>query len=525
MSGQGRLSGDEARSRLYDVMRRDGSTDQRIRQALELGAEYFGVEHGYVARIDQEHDDWEVYVSIDPEGSTVHEGLAVDFSTTYCQRTIEEEGVVTFHDGPDEQLAADSSFQTYGFYCYHGAPVIVDGEPFGTVCFASTDARAEAFTDAEKAFTDLVANMVGQEIERQQRQAELDARERELEERQEIFRAVIDASFDMVFRFDTDGTYTYHTPGSEAYVGYEATELIGNPYTFLLPDEEAKQKATRLFERVLDGETVEERYLPLARRDGEIVYADVRVTPVYDASVPDSERGPADVVAVQGMARDATERRRRQQLNQVLNRVLRHNLRNDVGVMKGYAETLAVHLAEEEDRELAERIQRTADKLLELSDTARRLEDHMERSPDLEPMDVVPVVEDAIGQLREQYPSVSVSADLPQEAVAETAPQLRTALWELLDNAARHAGEAPTVEISATRGEQWVTITVADDGPGLPSDERVVLATGEETPLVHGGGLGLWLVRWVVSTLDGEMSVPANVDGGRVVVSLPRASA
>jgi len=522
MSNQGLLSGEKARSRLYDVMRADGPADERIRQALELGTEYFGVEHGYVTRIDQESDDWEVDISIDPDGETVHEGLGVDFSTTYCRRTIEDDGVVTFPDGPDETLEADPDFQTHGFHCYHGAPVIVDGEPFGTLCFVSTDARAEAFTDAEKAFTDLVASMISHEIEREHRQAALDTRESELENRQEIYRAVIDASFDMVFRFDTEGTYTYHSPGCEPYLGHTPEELVGKPYTFLLPDESAEEQAEALFELVLSGETVEQTYLPLETADGDVVYVDIRVTPVYDASVPEAERGPEDVVAVQGMAHDATDRRRREQLNRVLSRVLRHNLRNDVGVVRGYAETLEERL-DDEDATLAARIQGTANKLLELGDTARRLEDHMERSPTVTDLDVVPLVEDAVDQLREQYPSASVTTDLPSKAMAETAPKLRTAIWEGLDNAGRHAGADPSVTVEITTDDEWVTVTVADDGPGLPEDERAVLSTGEETALVHGSGLGLWLVRWLVTSLDGEVTV-TDADGTELAIRVPRYS-
>ncbi|MFO7834175.1 MAG: ATP-binding protein [Halohasta sp.] len=43
--------------------------------------------------------------------------------------------------------------------------------------------------------------------------------------------------------------------------------------------------------------------------------------------------------------------------------------------------------------------------------------------------------------------------------------------------------------------------------PGLPELERSVLQSGEETPLVHGRGLGLWLVYWIVTGVDGTVSV------------------
>jgi len=65
-------------------------------------------------------------------------------------------------------------------------------------------------------------------------------------------------------------------------------------------------------------------------------------------------------------------------------------------------------------------------------------------------------------------------------------------------------------------------IRVDDDGPGLPEAERAVLESGSETPLVHGQGLGLWLVYWVVTGLDGDVEVVEFRDGTTVEVRLPR---
>ena len=98
--------------------------------------------------------------------------------------------------------------------------------------------------------------------------------------------------------------------------------------------------------------------------------------------------------------------------------------------------------------------------------------------------------------------------------------QIRLALRELVDNAARH-GES-TVDCEVDRDDDGVTVRVHDDGPGLDEYERQVLDEGRETPLRHGSGLGLWLVNWAVTGANGTVTADADgEEGTTVTVRLP----
>lgn len=67
---------------------------------------------------------------------------------------------------------------------------------------------------------------------------------------------------------------------------------------------------------------------------------------------------------------------------------------------------------------------------------------------------------------------------------------------------------------------------IADNGPGIPDQEQKTIKLGEETPLQHGTGLGLWIVYWTVSLFGGEVTLEDNSPRGtRVILSLPQASA
>ena len=69
--------------------------------------------------------------------------------------------------------------------------------------------------------------------------------------------------------------------------------------------------------------------------------------------------------------------------------------------------------------------------------------------------------------------------------------------------------------------ETRATVTVADDGPGIPERELKVLERGEEKPLEHGNGIGLWIVYWVVEHSDAAVSLETGTDGTTVSVELP----
>jgi len=277
------------------------------------------------------------------------------------------------------------------------------------------------------------------------------------------------------------------------------------------------------FAAVTSGEAVQMRDLPIVSRSGRTVYVDVRAVPIYAADVAPDARTADDIVGAQVMVRDASDRRQREGLISVINRVLRHNVRNKLTVINGYAEILAAD-PDGDVASKAEQITQATDRLLDLTESARQIERNRELSPELETVDLAPLLAESVDELETRYPDAAVTAEIPDTAVATTLPRIETALWELLENAAVHGGEEPTISLSVTETDEQLRITISDDGPGLPEDERQVLATGDEDPLVHGQGLGLWLTYWIITSLDGEISVPKSSGGTTIEIRLPAAS-
>jgi signal transduction histidine kinase len=97
------------------------------------------------------------------------------------------------------------------------------------------------------------------------------------------------------------------------------------------------------------------------------------------------------------------------------------------------------------------------------------------------------------------------------------------ALDHLVENALTYSGDEPTVTVSAERQGGEVVLSVADDGPGIPTVEReVLLGSRPITQLEHGSGIGLYTAKAVAESYGGDIDVTVG-DGTTVELRLPAA--
>jgi two-component sensor histidine kinase/PAS domain-containing protein len=220
-----------------------------------------------------------------------------------------------------------------------------------------------------------------------------------------------------------------------------------------------------------------------------------------------SDGGP---IARALLLRDVTDRRTREQRLAVLNRVLRHNIRNDLDVV-------LAHASEIDDPAIGQPIRDTARELASLGTKARATERAMAATsePPTE-VDLADILTDVADQYRQRAAELTVTA--PDGLVVTTHESVvRTVVDELVENAVLHAGDAPAVATTLTATADGVELTVADDGPGIPEHDLNVLDEGMEDQLSHATGLGLWLVQWAITQLGGEIHVADRDPTGTVV--------
>lgn len=158
---------EEARHDLYELLQQEIPFEEFAERALQLGKEYLDVENGHLTKIDSESDYWKALASTDPPCGTFPPGLIEDLNTTYCRKTIEKGSTIALHDAVNQGWEDDPAFETHRISCYHGTPLFVSNDTYGTVCFVSEEARDQPFTADETLFAELIARMIEHELQQQ----------------------------------------------------------------------------------------------------------------------------------------------------------------------------------------------------------------------------------------------------------------------------------------------------------------------------------------------------------------------
>ena len=207
---------------------------------------------------------------------------------------------------------------------------------------------------------------------------------------------------------------------------------------------------------------------------------------------------------------------RQQQRLEVLNRVLRHNIRTETSIIQGYAELLETP----ETAETVGTIKKHTGEIVEMSDKSRMITE-MFNEKHTKPIRLDPIITDCLQSLKPSHPDVtfrytSVETTIVVDGVLESV------IENVIENAAEHnTNRDPVVRISvdteAVTSENWLQITVSDNGPGIDEYEQSVIAEGTETPLDHGSGLGLWLIVWGTELAGGHVTFDGNEPSGCVV--------
>ncbi len=127
----------------------------KLEQLFEHETAEFDLNYAFLSHIDLEKET-ERFEIVHGTHNILKPGTSVPLSRTYCRKTIvDPEGTLAVSDALVEGWEDDPAYETFKLGSYLGTTVSLDGELYGTLCFANTTARDEPISDNEKALVEM----------------------------------------------------------------------------------------------------------------------------------------------------------------------------------------------------------------------------------------------------------------------------------------------------------------------------------------------------------------------------------
>lgn len=339
---------------------------------------------------------------------------------------------------------------------------------------------------------------------------------KQLENRLSLHRDIIERLDDPIMLQNRDGGFRLVNDALCSFAGLSRDELLDDEeYAFM--DPQTATTIARKKERVLETEQPIEYSV-----EPTFEYSD-REAIFYTTRYPYYEDG--ELTGTLAICRDVTDLKQRTRQLRVFDNVLRHNIRNDLNVVRGRGKQLQEALDGDLEAAADAVVDRT-EALLSTSQKSRAIAAVLSEPREPVTTDLGEMVRTIADETADEWPGAEIEVTGPRHLEASATRSIDLALEELLTNAVGH-NDAETCRVHAaiaTDGS-WATLRVRDNGPGISGFDKDVLESGEAIDtLTHGSGLGLWLVYWAVNRSGGEIHVDdCEPRGSEVTVRLPLA--
>jgi signal transduction histidine kinase len=207
---------------------------------------------------------------------------------------------------------------------------------------------------------------------------------------------------------------------------------------------------------------------------------------------------------------------RRKEMVEMYDRLLRHDLGNDLQVIAGFADAVAGEV-DGQTAEYADKIQNAAQSAADLIQRVGDLVSTLEAQDNPEPRDLASVLGDTVRDVRDNYESLAIDFEPSDfEYQVYGGDLLDSVFTNVMSNAAVHNEGAVHMRVyPAAVGSAEVTVCFADDGDGIPPDLREdIFEMGVKGQESSGTGFGLGFVRALTESYGGSVTVAESDAGG-----------
>jgi PAS domain S-box-containing protein len=387
----------------------------------------------------------------------------------------------------------------------HDARILDSGEVIRTETVRFIDGEKYVFLDNKYPYRDEEGDIIGvmgisRDITDRKR------REQELRRLNEEYEAIFENADDAIFLVDVDEsgqdvTFTFErlNPSHEAMSGFETDDLQGKTPREAFGEDIGEALAANYRRCYESREPVTYREeLPMP--EGEIVWQTKLAPLVVDGAV----------TRIVGIAREETDRvEQERQLRRQNDRldefasVISHDLRNPLNVAQGRASLLEA----ESDSDHVDPICRSLRRMESIIEDTLTLARQGDAVTDPEPVSVAGLADRAWTMVDTAEATLQVETDVTVQGDRD---RLQHVFENLFRNAVEHGGDEVTVRV----GRAGDCVFVADDGPGVPADQREAVFEPGHTATTRGTGFGLTIVKRIAEAHGWTVAMAESADGG-----------
>lgn len=250
--------------------------------------------------------------------------------------------------------------------------------------------------------------------------------------------------------------------------------------------------------------------------------------PVFPLLITAEVGGIGGFIAGYYTGRARVEARRAQIKSDALrfvNSLIRHDLRNDLSVIQGYANMIEADAGSaniDTESDSVSVIAEKTDEALARIEITGTVTSTLIVDADFDRIDMGVVTAETVTSFENIY-DLSVTTDIPDHAPVTANAGLRSVVDNLIENAVEHNDtDEPQVQIKVETNTETVRLLVADNGPGISNNKELLFNIHTE----ETAGSGLSLAQTLVEEYGGQVWVEDNEPRGSVfIVELPRADA
>lgn len=336
----------------------------------------------------------------------------------------------------------------------------------------------------------------------------------EAQQRAAEVEGILDNMLTGLFVCDTEGRITLTNPLGAQMLGCRSVlEVVGLTLSELVERFDLRHvDSTPL--------TVEEFALTRALAGETVSLQDTGVEPVgtqgerfFRSSAGPIRNASGDVVAAAQVFRDITDVVEFNRLKDQFLRVVAHELKTPVAIMKGYTDLLARNPDAARRVDALAAIQRGADRIdhivTDMASLSGLLQGNMKL--DLEPLQFDALVRDVAQKIEHDLKRHRLALDIEPVRVVGDYARLEQVIFHLVDNAVRYSPKGGLVSISVSHNDGKASFAVTDQGVGIPEDKQRHIykrfyRAHTDTPYDYGGlGIGLAISKELVELHGGRM--------------------